>query len=411
MKKKSSVVPVPSALPPAAGLNVDALSQVFDSTATSYKFLWMLGLLDVLEENDFKPGGIPASRVVLHMLRHADDPIRRFHLSLGAQDRIARHLHTLCELAASASHTRIERLIEGNPAFESVQRELLLYVPQRCLTPFFPELIGVQNGRDKEIRGAADRCFAASSPPLYRLDGGRLDGKRGEPLTVVFNRRWLAYFRRNVEIIRGWAFWHWAGYLEARNPNVPGIIAKIARPESRESIGRQRKFWGAVIGELGGIPCIYSGKILREEADYDLDHFIPWSYAGHNNLWNLVPALKEANMRKSDSLPADKYLEKMVDVQRRALTVYREKFQRKKWEELMNPYQADLKVDPREEWGQDALVEKYREVVPSTMQLAKNKGFDPDWDYDAPPEARRTKRPPFAESFFNRPRGAAMRSD
>ena len=206
-----------------------------------------------------------------------------------------------------------------------------------------------------------------------------------------------------MEIIRGWAFWHWAGYLEARNPNVPGIIAKIARPESRESIGRQRKFWGAVIGELGGVPCIYSGKILREEADYDLDHFIPWSYAGHNNLWNLIPALKEANMRKSDSLPADKYLEKMVDVQRRALTVYREKFQRKKWEELMNPYQADLKVDPREEWGQDALVEKYREVVPSTMQLAKNKGFDPDWDYDAPPKRGGRSIPPLP-SFFNRPR-------
>ena len=396
MKKKPSVVPVPSALPRAAGLNVDALSQVFDSTATSYKFLWMLGLLDVLEENDFKPGGIPASRVVLHMLRHADDPIRRFHLSLGSQDRIAKHLHTLCSLAASASRTPIERFIDGNPAFESVQRELLLYVPQRCLTPFFPELIGVQDGRDNMIRRAADRCFAASSPPLYRLDGGRLDGKRGEPLTVVFNRRWLAYFRRNVEIIRGWAFWHWAGYLEARNPNVPGIIAKIAPPELRKPITKQREFWGAVIGELGGVPCIYSGAILRKKTDYDLDHFIPWSFAGHDNLWNLIPALKKANMQKSDSLPAEKYIEKMVAVQRSALRVHRQKF-RGMWADLMNPYLVDLKVDPSEEWEQGALVEKYREVVPWLMNQAKNRGFDPDWDYDAPPKARRKGYPSVAD--------------
>ena len=394
MKKKPSILPVPSALPRAAGLNVDALSHVFDSRTNSYKFLWMFGLLDAVEENGFKPGGIPASRVVLHMLRHADDPIRRFHLSLGPRDQTAKHLRELCMLAASSPRTRIERLIDGNPAFDAAQRELLHYVPQRCLTPFFQsELRGLPDGRrDNMLRCAAAERFAASSPPLYRLDGGRLDGNRGEPLTVVFNRRWLAYFRRNVEIIRGWAFWHWAGYLESQNPNVPGIIAKIARPESRESVARQRKFWGAVIGELGGVPCIYSGEILREEADYDLDHFIPWSYAGHNNLWNLVPALKEANRRKSDSLPADKYLEKMVDVQRSALTVYRQKF-RGRWEEMMNPYQADLKVDPCEEWKQDALVEKYREVVPSIMQLAKNKGFDPDWDYDAAPEARRMVYP------------------
>ena len=244
-------------------------------------------------------GPFPASRVVLHMLRHADDPIRRFHLSLGSQDRIAKHLHTLCSLAASSPRTPIERLIDGNPAFESVQRDLLLYVPQRCLTPFFPELSGVEKGRDKEIRRAADKCFAESSPPLYRLDGGRLDGNRGEPLTVVFNRRWLAYFRRNVEIIRGWAFWHWAGYLESRNPNVPGIVAKIKPLELRRPITQQREFWSAVIGELGGVPCIYSGAILRKKVDYDLDHFIPWSFAGHDNLWNLVPALKKANRQKA----------------------------------------------------------------------------------------------------------------
>ena len=398
MKKKPSISPVPSALPPAAGLNVDALSKIFGRRTNSYKFLWMFGLLDALQENGFKPGPIPARRVALHMLRHADDPIRRFHLSLGARDQTAKHLHALCALAASSPHTRIDRLIDGNPAFDAAQRELVRYVSQRFLTSFFKsELCGISDGiRDNMLRRAADRCFAASSPPLYRLDGGRLDGRRGEPLTVVFNRRWLAYFRRNVEIIRGWTFWHWAGYLESRNPNVPGIIAKITPLESRESIARQQKFWGAIIGELDGIRCIYSGKILRKKSDYDLDHFIPWSYAGHDNLWNLVPALKEANRRKSASLPADKYLEKMVDVQRSALTVYRQKF-RGKWEELMNPYQADLKVDLCEEWEPGAFVEKYREVVLWHMKQAKDKGFDSDWDYDAAPKARRAGYPPVAE--------------
>ena len=211
MKKKSSVVPVPSALPRAAGLNVDALSKVFDSTATSYKFLWMLGLLDVLEENDFKPGGIPASRVVLHMLRHADDPIRRFHLSLGAQDRIARHLRELCELAASSPRTPIERLIEGNPAFESVQRELLLYVPQRCLTPFFPRINRGSERTGQRDSGRRRQVFCRVFPAVVsagrraigRKEGRAVDCGVQPPLAGVFPAECGNYSRLGVLALGG----------------------------------------------------------------------------------------------------------------------------------------------------------------------------------------------------------------
>lgn len=380
MKKKPSTPPL--TLPRGAGLDVGALSRVFDSRTNSYKFLWMLSLLDVLGENQFKPGPIPARRVVLHMLRNADAPLRRFRLSLGPRDQTAKHVESLCASTSLSPRTDIERLIVSQAAFEAAQKELLHYVPQRFLTPFFQsELLSVPDDeRDDKLRRYAAKKFNASSPPLYRLDGGRLDRSGGKPLTVVLNRRWLTYLKRNAEIVRGWILWHWAGYLESRNPNVPGIIAKIAHPESRESIARQREFWGAVVAELGGVSCIYSGARLRVENDYDLDHFIPWSFAGHNNLWNLVPALKEANALKSDSLPGDKYFDKMVSVQRKALKVYRAAFSGE-WEDLMNAYDADLKVNPQLPWTQSALAEQYRRVVPPLLSLAQSMGFRPDWDY------------------------------
>ena len=382
MKKKPPALPIPLSLPRAKGLDIGALSRVFDSRTNAYKFLWMLGLMDVLSGSGFAPKPIPARLVVLHMLRNADDPIRRFHLSLGPRDQTDEYVESLRIPASSDRRANIERLIVNEATIEDAQRKLLHYVPQRFLTPFFrSELRGTPDeDRDDALRNLAIDKFKTASPPLYRLGGGRLDGDGSKPLVVVFNRRWLTYLQRNAEIVRGWILWHWAGYLESRNPNVPGIIAKIARPESRESVGRQRKFWGAVIGELGGVPCVYSGVRLRAEADYDLDHFIPWSFAGHNNLWNLVPALKETNALKSDSLPARKYFGKFVAAQRRALTVYRVKF-RGEWEDLMNPYMADLKVDPKLSWTQNALVEKYEMVVPPLLSLAKSMGFRPDWDY------------------------------
>lgn len=381
--KKPQALPIPPPPPRAKGLDIGAFSRVFGMTTNSYKFLWMLGLLDVLGEKEFKIGQVSARRVVAHMLKHAEDPLRRFHLSLGAQDQMSRHVgESLGALTAAAG---IAQIVRGEKVLDSVYDELSFFVPQRFLTPFFQAELARRKDHDKDgiIHTLAGERFSRPPLPLYRLSGGRLEDG-GKPLVLIFHKRWLRYLKENAGIVRGWALWHWADYLESRNPNVPGIIAKIARPESRKALVKQREFWRETVGKLGDIRCIYSGEKLRGESDYDLDHFIPWSFAGHNNLWNLVPALKEANARKSDILPADKYFHKFVDAQRRALTVYRKHFPGK-WANLMDAYEADLKVNPHLPWTQKALVEKFGLVVPPLLSLAESMGFESGWDYNARP--------------------------
>ena len=54
--------------------------------------------------------------------------------------------------------------------------------------------------------------------------------------------------------------------------------------------------------------------------DYDLDHFIPWSFVVHDMLWNLLPSDSSVNSSKSNCIPSlDRYLEPMAMLQHDAL--------------------------------------------------------------------------------------------
>ena len=47
---------------------------------------------------------------------------------------------------------------------------------------------------------------------------------------------------------------------------------------------------------------IYTGQLLAEK-QFDLDHFIPWSYVTNDELWNLTPMDGKLNSSKSNKLP------------------------------------------------------------------------------------------------------------
>lgn len=40
-----------------------------------------------------------------------------------------------------------------------------------------------------------------------------------------------------------------------------------------------------------------------ETGDMSIDHFVPWSYVAHDELWNLHPTTRSINSSKSNNLP------------------------------------------------------------------------------------------------------------
>ncbi len=63
---------------------------------------------------------------------------------------------------------------------------------------------------------------------------------------------------------------------------------------------------------------IYTEEIMTA-GDISIDHFVPWSYVAHDELWNLVPTTKAVNSSKSNNLPDwDLYFPRLADAEFRA---------------------------------------------------------------------------------------------
>ena len=91
-------------------------------------------------------------------------------------------------------------------------------------------------------------------------------------------------------------------YLQDRNPGVPGIIYKLEpENEKQRKLQNVRKLWAAVI-DTTGISDIYSGRLL-EKKNYEIDHFVPWSFITNDEMWNLMPVNSSFNSSKRDKLP------------------------------------------------------------------------------------------------------------
>lgn len=373
-------------MPDDSGLDIGALSESLSDTTNSYKFLWFLGLLESLPNGAVKssPVVIPQSAVFREMINMADYCLRRYRLNFGASDKMGEYYETLAR-AANFSGTKsllseIGETHESKTAFNDVCRNLSRFVPQQWLAPFIrsrEKLPARSDAAAAKIRELAAALSAGDNPPPYHF----AENCRGAD--IVVHRAWVRYFSRNRPIVRGWGLFKWITFLQSRNPNTPGIIAKIAQPERRAQLGKERKWWREMIGRMGGIKCVYSGASITAADDFELDHYVPWSFVGHNRLWNLIPAAKTANAKKSDYLPsAEKYFNKFVNLQYNALAVYNSSAPKTGWKDIVDSYTGDLRVNINPPPTRQKLSAAYGAVIPPLIALAKSQGFSPDWDYD-----------------------------
>ena len=367
------------ALPFSTTLDIPALSAAFRDKSASYKYLWMQAILRAIERGEFAGGVVPIPLLAAHMLDIAKYPLRRFHLSLGwhGHDKVDVALRDLEDAAGwhglkgAWFDQDVAARYSEVPAF--VYGRLVDFAPYRLLTPFFGDALkGLgASAKRRKIICLADERFDSDRPPFYRFSG---DGAG-----IEMHPGWTAYMRDNLEILQGWALWHWCNYLQGRNPNVPAVSQKLAKPVSAD-LTKQRQFWRWVIGKRAGeIRCIYSGEALRAQ-NFAVDHYVPWDFIGHDNLWNLAPVKPEANSAKSNSLPNGDYFPEFVKTQHAALSAFCDSG-RTEWNALMECYLVDLRL-PIVGGSAPALDElnaAYSHVIPPLLQLAENCGFRPGW--------------------------------
>ena len=83
-------------LPESNNLDINALSRLFDNTTNSYKYIFMLSILDILSKRLFNTSeALTFEEIVIEMLANSWYPHSFFKLSFGSQDMIPLQLKKL----------------------------------------------------------------------------------------------------------------------------------------------------------------------------------------------------------------------------------------------------------------------------------------------------------------------------
>ncbi len=295
---------------PMSYLGIDKLVSVFNSTTASYKFYWLISIVELLENGKIV---IPKKSIYARMISNSWFTINYFQVSFGKADQLQDLVKVLKDvepgLKLESSKEHVFQVLANTPNKTTTQllNKLGSNVPHWFLSTWFPK------SNKKDI---VNRSQYFENGCLYALEN---DYIRINPL-------WVDFIRQNAKLIKDFCFWNLSLYLQNRNPNVPDISNKLIKDAVRNGLSQQTsQFWKLVFQEYGSIDCIYTGKRLTYESkNFSLDHFVPYSFVSHDLIWNLYPIDKSENSRKSNYLPdITRYFEPFYELQQRAFDLIR----------------------------------------------------------------------------------------
>jgi hypothetical protein len=201
-------------LPESDQLNISALSRLFSDTTNSYKYLFFLSLLNILNRRQFEVlSPIRFQELVVEMLANAWYPHTFFKLSFGKPDKVAQRLDSLKLnieepiVQFKDSDKRLLRKAIASQNLKDTVSHLRRYVSFRLIVPFLvAELEGISRGKgnqvDMAIPAIADRCFE-DYKPLYRFDSTL----QKDCHSIIVHPVWAAYLEKHYVIVRSWLAW------------------------------------------------------------------------------------------------------------------------------------------------------------------------------------------------------------
>ena len=375
-------------LPSASEIDVRRFSNMLDysTQSASYKPLWLMGILEEVKKGNQK---ISFKTIGCHMVSKVWYPILHCKLSFGYQDSLPRIVTSLSEKLALKPDEKVSHIFNTLMAME--EKELLKeikvlfdMVPYRLLSPFYTVKGNSFNKTIKEMT-------AKDATAFYQFIE---DDK-----TILIGEAWFEYMRSNQVIIEAWIEYSMIYYLQKKNPNVPAISLKIKAPDKRD-LNDATKLW-KYYGAHKPLRDIYINKAFSDETmekhgSLSLDHFLPWSFVLHDEVWNLLPSFKNINSSKSNDLPSlEVYLKDYCNLQYDLFSFIRDyphsdktlKEMKKIMEDYLhimplgNTYHHPLKQveEQSRTWyqmGEDKFKDCLKGTIEPLYQIAYNQGYE-----------------------------------
>lgn len=340
------------------------VSHIFDNTVATYKFYWFVSILDIIVKE--RKNVISFWEIIAGMVAESWYPIHYFKISFGKSDSLYQQsdaIKNFLNIPIDFGKEDIKSTIVDNLSDTKVMGLLKIFtrnVPYRFLSPW----ISTSNDKEMELRS---RRFENGCP--YAIYG----------MEIHVNPEWVPYLAEQYNVLRDFTFWNLNVFLQRRNPNVPDMSSKLVRPIQREPLSHQRKLWSMFLSENSGTECIYTHRILSAD-NYDLDHFIPWSFVAHNQMWDLLPSDPAINSSKNNLLPPlDSFISPFTRLQHLFLNYI---YETTPDERLLEDYlQISDSLSGLVELSDEDFTQAFRKVLSPLNQIASNMGFA-YWNYE-----------------------------
>ena len=287
-------------------LDIEGFSHMMKDPSYCYKFYWLEAIVQIISE------GIRVTTfdaVINEMICNAWYSVREFHIHLSGMqvdgqvrdglERAVLKLSELSNLNANASKVEIKNAIkEHDTELKTFKEQLTNMVPYRALAGFFLKDDSVVDwGSVRRMTAYIEKINRDVVLLPYTLgDSSKLKKE------IYFQPAWMEMIQDNTVSILGWIQFEKVKWLQNNNPEVPGLVYKLApMDEKMRKLNNVRKLWEGIL-DLSEVRDVFTGEAVKPKK-YDIDHFIPWSFVMNDELWNLMPMDSSLNCVKSNRLP------------------------------------------------------------------------------------------------------------
>ena len=287
-------------------LDIEAFSLMMKDPSYCYKFYWLEAIVQLISEGVRET---TFDAVIDEMICNAWFSVREFHIHLSGissdgqvrdgLERIVLKLTELTDLAANASRVEIKNAIAThNEELKEFKEQLTNMVPYRALAGFF-------NRSDKAVDWGSVRRMTAYIEWINQnvvLLPYTLGPESKLKKKVFFQDAWITMIQDQTVPILGWIQYEKVKWLQNNNPEVPGLVHKLApMDEKMRKLNHVRKLCEGIL-DVSEVRDVYTDQPIVSK-QYDVDHFIPWSFVMNDELWNLMPMDSSLNSSKSNRLP------------------------------------------------------------------------------------------------------------
>lgn len=298
-------------------LDIEGFSRMMKDPSYCYKFYWLEAIVQLISQ-DKKDATY--DEIINEMISNAWYSVLEFHVHLSgiwgdgeikdSLEKAVLKLRKLSDLPGNASKVEIKnKIAEFDKELHGEKMTLTQNVPYKALSGFanrYSERIDL-NGSAGRMMAYYNRINQMERPLPYTFGE-----QKGLERKIIFHESWIQMIQDHMVSILGWVQYEKVCWLQNNNPEVPGLVYKLAPLDDKmRRLGHVRKLWEGILDSTS-VTDVFKDEPIRKDA-YDVDHFIPWSFVMNDELWNLMPMDSSLNSSKSNRLPPwEKFFERFA---------------------------------------------------------------------------------------------------